>query len=51
LITISIKVNIDPVPDAIRTQRQGFEMKKRPQGKGFWNWLFGSGWTSGGSGG
>jgi len=26
-------------------------MKKRPPVKGFWSWLFGSGWSNAGSGG
>jgi len=26
-------------------------MKKRPPVKGFWDWLFGSGWGNAGSGG
>jgi len=31
--------------------KQGFDMTKRPNGKGFWSWLLGSGWGgAGGSG-
>jgi hypothetical protein len=51
LITISIKVNIPFVPMRFARNDRGLKMKKRPPIKGFWSWLIGSGWGSGGSGG
>jgi hypothetical protein len=32
-------------------EKQGFDMNKRPQTKGFWSWLLGQGWGGAGSGG
>jgi hypothetical protein len=50
LLTISIKVNI---PAAAESQLYlGVKtMKKVKTGRGFWTWLMGGGWASGGSNG
>ena len=51
LITISIKVNMLLCRRESHVEKQGFDMNKRPNTKGFWGWLLGSGWGGGGSGG
>jgi hypothetical protein len=51
LITISIKVNIDPVPMHHARNDRGLIMKKPANTKGFWDWLWGAGWGASGSGG
>jgi hypothetical protein len=50
LLTITIKVNI---PGAAESQSNNgvTEMKKVKTGRGFWSWILGCGWDSGGSGG
>jgi hypothetical protein len=50
LLTISIKVNIPPTAESQFEQR-GDEMKKTNGRTGFWDWLMGSGWSSGGGNG
>jgi hypothetical protein len=47
LLTISIKVNIPASAES--NSSRGDKMKK--QTRGFWNWLMGGGWASGGSNG
>jgi hypothetical protein len=47
LLTISIKVNV--LASAESTLSRGDDMKK--QTRGFWSWLMGSGWASGGGNG
>lgn len=51
LITISIKVNIDPVPMLYARNDRGFTMKKAGNKRGLLSWLFGAGWGATGSGG
>jgi hypothetical protein len=51
LITISIKVNIDPVPMLYARNDRGFTMKKAGNKRGLLSWLFGAGWGASGSGG
>jgi hypothetical protein len=51
LLTISIKVNIGPIC-RIAVETKGLEtMKKMKAGRGFWSWLMGSGYSSGGGNG
>jgi len=51
LLTISIKVNIG-VSCRIAVESNGVtEMKKVKTGRGFWTWLLGGGWGSGGNNG
>jgi hypothetical protein len=51
LLTVTVKVNIPLVPIFFAREDRGSTMKKRPARGGFWSWLFGSGWSNGGSGG
>jgi hypothetical protein len=51
LLTISIKVNIAPTAESQFEQRGLKKMKKTKAGRGFWSWLMGSGWSSGGGNG
>jgi hypothetical protein len=51
LLTISVKVNI-PLSCRIAVGAKGaLKMKKTKAGRGFWSWLMGSGWSSGGGNG
>jgi hypothetical protein len=49
LLTISIKVNV-PSSAESHLEERGRKMKKT-QTRGFWSWLGGSGWASGGGNG
>jgi hypothetical protein len=52
LITISIRVNILLCRRDSHVIKKGDKpMKKRPPVKGFWSWLFGSGWGNAGNSG
>jgi hypothetical protein len=49
LLTITIKVN--SAPSAESDEDRGNEMKKGMNGRGFWSWLGGWGWSgTGGNG-
>jgi len=50
LLTITIKVNIAPAAES-QLNNGVTEMKKVKTVRGFWSWLLGYGWESGGSGG
>jgi len=50
LLTISIKVNVLRIC-RIKIGYRGLEVKKTKATRGFLNWLLGSGWCGGGSGG
>jgi hypothetical protein len=49
LLTISIKVNVHPTPN--HDCEKGMHMKKIGNRVSFWDWMFGSGWCSGGANG
>jgi hypothetical protein len=49
LLTITIKVNTPHLPN--QSDDRGDMMKKVNNGRGFWSWLMGSGWSgTGGNG-
>jgi len=50
LLTITIKDNMPPAAES-QLNNGVTEMKKVKTGRGFWSWLIGSGWESGGTGG
>jgi hypothetical protein len=45
LLTIQIKVDWTPS----NLDRKGVQMKKSAPRRGFWDWVLGGGWASGGS--
>jgi hypothetical protein len=50
LLTITIKVNIAPTAES-QFDNGVTDMKKVKTVRGFWSWILGCGWESGGSGG
>ena len=49
LLTITIKVNTPHLPN--QSEDRGNDMKKVTNGRGFWSWLMGHGWSgTGGNG-
>jgi hypothetical protein len=51
LLTIPIKVNTAPSAESNSMQKGREKMNKTKAGRGFWSWLMGSGWSSGGGNG
>ena len=50
LSTITIRVNKPHPPNRVDWKR-GWDMRKAKAGRGFWSWLLGQGWSSGGGNG
>jgi hypothetical protein len=50
LLTIFIRVNNAPSAES-NLSKGAFEMKKTKAGRGFWSWLMGSGYSTGGGNG